>query len=115
MPRRRSQQVADALAARQQANKNARTRVTFDGVEHHRRADPGRSHDRATRPDVAIDPGKLGVRIDLSVGLNELTRHGLQILEGRAKVIDRRHFPAERMRIARFEYGIRLVRTAHDG
>jgi hypothetical protein len=113
-PHRRPQEMTHAFAARQQPDENARARVALDVVERHRRPDAGRPHDRATRANVAVHSGKLGLGINLVVRLGILTWDRLQVLDRGPEVVDRRTLPAERMRMARFEHRPRLVFPAHD-
>lgn len=82
--RRRPEQPAHPLPARQQPDEDASVRVALDVVEAHRRPEPRRPHDGAPGTHAAVDARELVLGVDLVVGLQILTLEPLQMLERHA-------------------------------
>ena len=82
------EQGGNALAAGKHADADLGIVKALDVVEDHRRALFGRAHNGAAGTDVTIDTRDLGVRVDLSVGLEQLARHLAQKVERGAQVVD---------------------------
>ena len=83
-----AQHSGNALAASEQTDSDLRVGMTLDVVEDHCGAFLGRAHNGAAGTHVTIDAGNLGLGIDLGVGLQILTRHGLQEIEGGTEVMN---------------------------
>ena len=82
------EQGGNALAAGKHADADLGIVKALDVVEDHRRALFGRAHNGAAGTDVTIDTRDLGVRVDLSVGLEQLARHLAQKVERGAQVVN---------------------------
>ena len=82
------EQGGNALAAGKHADADLGVVKALDVVEDHGRTLFGRAHDGAAGADVTVDARDLGVRVDLSVGLEQLARHLAQKVKRGTQVVD---------------------------
>jgi hypothetical protein len=80
--RRQAHQQRRPLPAREQPGDHPRAGIALDRLEQHGRPDPGRPGHRRAGPDLAVDAGQLGVRIDRGLGPQQLAGVGIEDPQG---------------------------------
>ena len=83
------QKLGNPLTVCQQTDEHPGIGMSLYIVEHHSRtANLGGTHDGSACTHIAVDPRKLGGRIDFHIGGHQLTGHILQQLQGAAKIVN---------------------------